>query len=1185
LPAGLTLNASSGVISGTPTTAVTSSVTFKVTDANAKTATKALSITVSTTPPTITTSSIPDGYYTVAYSQPLAASGGKSPYTWTRTAGSLPSGLSLSSGGVISGTPNIDGTSNFTVQVKDSNNVTATAAFTMSIAPPVGVTSWVLPAGIVGTDYNQPLTASGGKTPYTWSISRGPLPPGLSFEPLLNSITGTPTMAGSTSFDVQVKDANNKTATATIVITITQPISIATASLHDSFVGIAYNHAIAVTGGNPPYTFSISSGSLPGGLILDSSSGIISGTPNLIGTSGFTVQVSDSSNTSATKDYSINITGYGSIGGVVTDQSSGAPLPGAQVTLVLTGISNKNTEDLQSLCNDVQLPASEKFSITTNDTIKQSCFSNGITNTMTFKARNPFGVDSFTAKWNGISSVTDHTEYLAQSFKPTQSGNLTKVSFYLLNGYGQGGTMYVQLKSNLGGDHATYLAESDERSVATSGTATWVDFVFPAPVQITAGQEYYLEIQGSVFNYGVLSDLPWGGGSAYANGGGFARNWGIWNPLGNSLALRTYVNDLLDVSVVPPTSPIATSMCGSALQSMTMRAYDRTIPGWPAVGTVDSFLDHLGTTGYGGFQYNGDDLTITFSKDTDFERYYDQDGWLMIKVDNYSTVWSSAPPTNLVTDQFSLTFSRTYTATADANGAYQFTNLPDGNYEITIRQPAYNIGILNGTLLPGQTLALPSSLSQAQPATLQGLIRTSMGDPVSGATVSVTDQLGIRSAVSDSNGNYSVGGIVYGSYTASYAAPLLQTKILTGSLLAGETKVSNVLLYAAPVTLNISAPADGSLVYTNPVILTGTAQNADKITVNTNTASYTAPVENGLFSLSIPLNAGPTTLYCTASSKYFAQDYKTITVTRTPFILKNLGDVGSVAVMETDGSYDGKNQDGSINDVPRKSIATEYFKSHGDVDFLVFLSTFDYSMPEVGAQGFYLPVKNDTLGMNQPVFNNTAQFGSAGTLQGTIDLGNVTALAANPYGAKLDDTVTTLNHELMHRFGAFVRFKNPDGTLNTALLGKDSAHWSYLLDSKGSLMYGSGWINNNDGTFTATAKQSAFSPLDLYLMGMIPKEQVPPVLLIENPAVDKTQLPSLGATVTGTTKTVTIDDIIAAEGARVPSAASSQKQFNVGFVLLTRAGDNATAATQAIEILRKTWADRKSTRLNSSHRL
>lgn len=295
----------------------------------------------------------------------------------------------------------------------------------------------------------------------------------------------------------------------------------------------------------------------------------------------------------------------------------------------------------------------------------------------------------------------------------------------------------------------------------------------------------------------------------------------------------------------------------------------------------------------------------------------------------------------------------------------------------------------------------------------------------------------------------------------------------------------------------------------------------------------------------------------------------------TPIIsVKELGDTGNINTIEITGNFDAMNPDGSQNDLPRKAVATDYFKNHPDQDFLIFFSTFDYAMPEVEAKGFYTEVKNDTQGINRTILDNSAQYGSAGMLQGTIDMGNITQLAANPYGPKLEETLTTLNHELGHRWLAAVRLKQPDGSLSSALIGRDDAHWSYLLDTKGSLMYGNGWKDNGNGTFTSVSKQNTFSPLDLYLMGMIPKVQVPPMLLIDNPAVDKTQLPQLGATISGIARTVTIDDIIAAEGARVPDAASSQKQFNVGFVLLTRAGDNATSAIAAIETLRKAWAGR-----------
>jgi hypothetical protein len=89
---------------------------------------------------------------------------------------------------------------------------------------------------------------------------------------------------------------------------------------------------------------------------------------------------------------------------------------------------------------------------------------------------------------------------------------------------------------------------------------------------------------------------------------------------------------------------------------------------------------------------------------------------------------------------------------------------------------------------------------------------------------------------------------------------------------------------------------------------------------------------------------------------------------------------------------------------------------------------------------------------------------------------------------------------------------------------------------------------------------------------MIPKEQVPPMTLIVNQAIDKTQLPQLGATISGTAKTVAIDDIIAAEGVRIPNAATSPKKFNVGFVLLTRPGTSVGSAPAAIETLLCAWA-------------
>lgn len=293
-----------------------------------------------------------------------------------------------------------------------------------------------------------------------------------------------------------------------------------------------------------------------------------------------------------------------------------------------------------------------------------------------------------------------------------------------------------------------------------------------------------------------------------------------------------------------------------------------------------------------------------------------------------------------------------------------------------------------------------------------------------------------------------------------------------------------------------------------------------------------------------------------------------------PLQLRSLGDNGNIALMQAVGSFDADNPDRTITEATRQAVAREYFKTHSDVDFLVILSTFDYHLPEADAQGFYLEAKNDIQGIGRELFDYSSLFGSAGRLQGTIDLGNITPRAAALSGETLEETITTLTHELSHRFGAYVKLKNPDGTLNTTLLGKDNAHWSYLLGTKGSLLYGNGWQANPDGTFTSTAARSAYSQLDLYLMGMIPPEQVPPMLLIDNPSINRTKLPHQGDTISGTPKTVTINDIIAAEGPRIPTAADAPKTFTIGYVLLRRPGDNTTKAAQAAELLRKGFAGR-----------
>jgi hypothetical protein len=174
----------------------------------------------------VTTTGLPGGVVSTAYSATLTASGGTAPYTWAVTVGTLPAGLSLaSSTGVISGTPTTAATSPFTVQATDQVAATATAALSITVTAtnttfPV-ITTTSLPAATTGSAYSQALAETGGTSPFAWAVTSGALPDGLSLDPAAGVISGTPTTAAATSgFTVTITDANALTGSQVLFITV-----------------------------------------------------------------------------------------------------------------------------------------------------------------------------------------------------------------------------------------------------------------------------------------------------------------------------------------------------------------------------------------------------------------------------------------------------------------------------------------------------------------------------------------------------------------------------------------------------------------------------------------------------------------------------------------------------------------------------------------------------------------------------------------------------------------------------------------------------------------------------------------------------------------------------------------------------------------------------------------------------
>jgi hypothetical protein len=270
---------------------------------------------VRTGPPpsiTIATNSLPNGTVGSAYSQTLTATGGAPPYTWAVVNGALCNGLTLSSGGVISGTPTVAEVCSFTVRATDSASATATKTLGITVdavpSPLTITTSSPLPQGTVDIAYSTALQASGGTPPYTWARTAGSLPAGLYLSSTTGVISGTPTAAGVSTFTIQVTDSTSATATKDFSLEIigsNPALTITTSSLPDAQVGSAYSYTLSATGGSPPYTWNAESG-FPAWLTL-SAGGVLSGTPSTEGTHNLTVRVTDSASAVAVKTLTLTV--------------------------------------------------------------------------------------------------------------------------------------------------------------------------------------------------------------------------------------------------------------------------------------------------------------------------------------------------------------------------------------------------------------------------------------------------------------------------------------------------------------------------------------------------------------------------------------------------------------------------------------------------------------------------------------------------------------------------------------------------------------------------------------------------------------------------------------------------------------------------------------------------------------
>jgi hypothetical protein len=334
LPPGLTYSSSTGVISGTPTTPGTTTMTVTATNSTGTCPATAVSILINPTVPTITSSLTASGMLSTAFKYTIQASNG--PIT-NFIASPLPNGLSLdSSSGAITGTPTAVGTTNVTLSATNATGTGPTAVLVITVTPntPV-ITSLLAETGKVNAAFvNYDITATNSPTSY----SASPIPPGLTFNSTTGVISGTPTTAGTTNVTISATNANGAGSPATLVITIDPLVpvvnspSTATGTVGSSFT---YN----VTASSSPTSYG-ETGALPPGLTFSSSSGAITGTPTTVGTTSITVNATNVSGTSGNFTVTITInpaaaapsmisptTAWGTVGSAMTYVGSATNTP------------------------------------------------------------------------------------------------------------------------------------------------------------------------------------------------------------------------------------------------------------------------------------------------------------------------------------------------------------------------------------------------------------------------------------------------------------------------------------------------------------------------------------------------------------------------------------------------------------------------------------------------------------------------------------------------------------------------------------------------------------------------------------------------------------------------------------------------------------------------------------------
>lgn len=267
-----------------------------------------------------------------------------------------------------------------------------------------------------------------------------------------------------------------------------------------------------------------------------------------------------------------------------------------------------------------------------------------------------------------------------------------------------------------------------------------------------------------------------------------------------------------------------------------------------------------------------------------------------------------------------------------------------------------------------------------------------------------------------------------------------------------------------------------------------------------------------------------------------------------------------------------------------------FYANHADIyDFVFLFNNFGLS-PGAGTFAYELNVRNDIVGIGdvligEETFDLGAEFGSPKRLASFLNMGSLSAYPADPTQRipiiGENHTLSVMTHEAGHRWGVYTQFVDPvTKQVSDALLGRGLAHWSFFFNSQGSVIEGSDIVDRGPGAsprFLTSTPVTRYGEFDQYIMGLRAPEEVAGSFLVEQPqgagSTSPSRVPMSGVTFDGTRKNISIDDIVATEGPRLPDHSMAQRSFNFAFVLMVEDGGPAPSEQDIAKLdrIRREW--------------